>query len=120
MEVVLHRHRENRDGEALLQLLDPINGQIRVESVEPETASQYHPPECFHVNHEAKSSAVVISVCLSPMGTVLLFAVDRKYLIVMNIFEGVADHANAHVNQVRGGHLEDLLGELLTVLVDLL
>lgn len=38
----------------------------------------------------------------------------------MNIFQGVADHANAHVDQVRGGHLEDLLGELLTVLVDLL
>lgn len=38
----------------------------------------------------------------------------------MNIFESVADHANAHVDQVRGGHLEDLLGELLPVLVDLL
>lgn len=45
---------------------------------------------------------------------------DRKYLIVMNIFQSVADHTDAHVDQVRGGHLEDLLGELLTILVDLL
>lgn len=38
----------------------------------------------------------------------------------MNIFERVADDTNPHVDQVRGGHLKDLLGELLTVLVDLL
>lgn len=38
----------------------------------------------------------------------------------MNIFQGVADHANAHVDQIGGGHLEDLLGELLAILVDLL
>lgn len=38
----------------------------------------------------------------------------------MNVFERVADHADAHVDQVRGGHLEHLLRELLTVLVDLL
>lgn len=38
----------------------------------------------------------------------------------MNIFECVADDTNPHVDQIRGGHLEDLLGELLTVLVDLL
>lgn len=51
---------------------------------------------------------------------ILSFAFDRKYLIIMNIFQGVADHANAHVDQIGGGHLEDLLGELLAVLVDLL
>ncbi len=38
----------------------------------------------------------------------------------MDIFERVADHADAHVDQVRGSHLEHLLGELLSVLVDLL
>lgn len=38
----------------------------------------------------------------------------------MNIFERVAHDTNPHVDQVRGGHLKDLLGELLTVLVDLL
>lgn len=38
----------------------------------------------------------------------------------MDVLERVADHADAHVDQVRGGHLEHLLGELLTVLVDLL
>lgn len=54
------------------------------------------------------------------MATFFFFALVRKYLIIMNIFQGVADHANAHVDQIRGGHLEDLLGELLTVLVDLL
>lgn len=43
-----------------------------------------------------------------------------KYLIIMNIFERVADNTNSHVDQVRGGHLKDLLRELLTVLVDLL
>lgn len=45
---------------------------------------------------------------------------DMKYLIIMNIFERVADNADSHVDQVRGGHLEDLLRELLAVLVDLL
>lgn len=43
-----------------------------------------------------------------------------KYLIVMNIFESVADDTDSHVDQIRRGHLEDLLRELLTVLVDLL
>ena len=42
------------------------------------------------------------------------------YLIIMNIFERVADNSNAHVDQVRGGHFKDLFRELLTVLVDLL
>lgn len=54
------------------------------------------------------------------MGTLFSSALDRIYLIIVNIFQGVADHANAHVDQIGGGHLEDLLGELLTVLVDLL
>ncbi len=45
---------------------------------------------------------------------------DMRYLIIVNIFERVADDTNPHVDQVRGGHLKDLLGELLTVLVDLL
>lgn len=57
---------------------------------------------------------------MSLMGKFFSFAFDRKYLIIMNIFQSVADHANAHVDQIGGGHLEDLLGELLTVLVDLL
>lgn len=38
----------------------------------------------------------------------------------MHIFERVADHTDPHVDQVRGSHLKDLLGELLTVLIDLL
>lgn len=38
----------------------------------------------------------------------------------MNVLERVADHTDAHVDQVRGRHLKDLLGELLSVLVDLL
>lgn len=41
-------------------------------------------------------------------------------LVVVNVFERVADHADAHVDQVRGSHLKNLLGELLSVLVDLL
>lgn len=44
----------------------------------------------------------------------------KKYLIVVNVFERVADDTNPHVDQVRRGHFEDLLGELLPVLVDLL
>lgn len=38
----------------------------------------------------------------------------------MNVFECVADHADAHVDQIRGCHLKNLLRELLSVLVDLL
>lgn len=38
----------------------------------------------------------------------------------MDVFQSVADHTNSHVDQIRRGHLEHLLGELLTVLVDLL
>lgn len=38
----------------------------------------------------------------------------------MNIFKCVADHANAHVDKVRGRHLKNLLRELLPVFVDLL
>lgn len=45
---------------------------------------------------------------------------ECSYLVVVNIFQGVADHADAHVDQVRGGHLKHLLGELLSILVDLL
>lgn len=41
-------------------------------------------------------------------------------LVVMHVFERVADHADAHVEQVRRRHFENLLGELLAVLVDLL
>lgn len=44
----------------------------------------------------------------------------EKYLIIMNIFESVAHNTNSHVDQVRGGHFKDLLGELLTILIDLL
>lgn len=38
----------------------------------------------------------------------------------MNIFKRVADHANAHVDKVRGRHLKNLLRELLPVFVNLL
>lgn len=44
----------------------------------------------------------------------------RGYLVIVNIFECVADHADAHVDQVRGSHLKNLFWELLSVLVDLL
>ncbi len=33
----------------------------------------------------------------------------RGYLVVVDIFECVADHADAHVDQVRGSHLKNLL-----------
>ena len=49
-----------------------------------------------------------------------LYMSERTNLVVVNVFERVADHADAHVDQVRGGHLEHLLRKLLTVLVDLL
>lgn len=42
------------------------------------------------------------------------------YLVIVNVFERVADHTDAHVDQVGRSHLKDLLGELLSVLVDLL
>ena len=42
------------------------------------------------------------------------------YLVIVNILERVADHTDAHVDQVGRRHLEDLLRELLAVLVDLL
>lgn len=125
MEVVLRQTGKtgtlSSQADALLQLLDALM-QICVESAEPETASPCQSPECIHVNHmrlkasvkRRKNRAVVHE------GNTSLSAVDRKYLVVMNIFESVADHADAHVNQIRGRHLEDLLGELLTVLVDLL
>lgn len=45
---------------------------------------------------------------------------EKQYLVIVNVFERVADHADAHVDQVRGGHLKNLLWELLAVLVDLL
>ncbi len=40
--------------------------------------------------------------------------------MVFDILEGVADHGNAHVNQIRRGDFKHSLGELLTILVDLL
>lgn len=44
----------------------------------------------------------------------------KSYFFVANVFESVGDDGDAHVDQVRGGHLEDLLGELLAILVDFL
>ena len=41
-------------------------------------------------------------------------------LLVPNIFEGVGDDGNPHVDEIAAGNLEHLLGELLPVLVDLL
>lgn len=35
--------------------------------------------------------------------------ITKRHLVVVNIFESVADHADAHVDQVRGSHLENLL-----------
>lgn len=43
-----------------------------------------------------------------------------SHLIIMHVFERVAHNTNPHVDQVRGSHLKDLLGELFTVLIDLL
>ena len=34
---------------------------------------------------------------------------EKAHLVVVNVFERVADHADAHVEQVGRGHLEDLL-----------
>lgn len=48
------------------------------------------------------------------------FYLENTNLIIVDVFQGVADHTDAHVDQVRGGHLEHLLRELLTILVDLL
>ena len=44
----------------------------------------------------------------------------RRHLVVVDVLERVADDADAHVHQVRRGHLKNLLGKLLPVLVDLL
>lgn len=41
-------------------------------------------------------------------------------LIIVNVFECVADHTDAHVDKVGRSHLEHLLGKLLSVFVDLL
>lgn len=38
----------------------------------------------------------------------------------MDVFQGVADNTDSHVDQVGRSHLEHVLGELLTILVDLL
>lgn len=45
---------------------------------------------------------------------------DTMYLIIMDIFECVADNTDSHVDQVRRGYFKDLLRELLTVLVNFL
>lgn len=50
----------------------------------------------------------------------ILIQTENTNLIIMDIFQGVADNTNPHVDQVRGGHLKDLLRKLLTVLVDFL
>lgn len=42
------------------------------------------------------------------------------HLVIVHVFERVADHADAHVDEVRGSHLKNLLRELLPVFVDLL
>lgn len=42
------------------------------------------------------------------------------YLVVSNVLEGVGHHADAHVDQIRGRHLEHRLRKLLTILVDFL
>lgn len=51
---------------------------------------------------------------------VLLLILITHHLVVVHVFERVADHADAHVDQVGGRHLKDLLRELLPVFVDLL
>lgn len=43
-----------------------------------------------------------------------------SYLIIMDVFQSVANDTDSHVDKIGRGHLEHLLGELLTVLVDLL
>lgn len=43
-----------------------------------------------------------------------------QHLVIVHVFERVADHADAHVDEVRGSHLKNLLRELLPVFVDLL
>lgn len=46
--------------------------------------------------------------------------VITDHLVIVHVFERVADHADAHVDEVRGSHLKNLLRELLPVFVDLL
>ena len=43
-----------------------------------------------------------------------------SYLVVADVLESVAHHTDAHVDQIRGGHLEHGFGELLTIFVDFL
>ena len=43
-----------------------------------------------------------------------------SHLLVVDVLDGVRDDADAHVHQIRRGHLEHGLGELLAVLVDFL
>ena len=43
-----------------------------------------------------------------------------SYFVVPNVLERVGDHRDSHVDQVGGGNLKDLLGELFAVLVDFL
>lgn len=42
------------------------------------------------------------------------------YLVVSNVLEGVGHHADAHVDQIGGRHLEHRLRKLLTIFVDFL
>lgn len=42
------------------------------------------------------------------------------HLLVANVLQRVRHHGNTHIDQIRGGHLEHLLAELLAILVDLL
>ena len=46
--------------------------------------------------------------------------VETAHLVVPDVFERVGDDGDAHVDQVRRGHLEHLLRKLLPVLVDFL
>ena len=41
-------------------------------------------------------------------------------MFISDILEGVTDHADAHIDQIRGGNLKNVLGKLLAVLVNLL
>ncbi len=60
------------------------------------------------------------SVNLAPSSINTTTQLGLTDLVIVNVFECVADHADAHVDKVRRSHLEHLLGKLLSVFVDLL
>jgi len=42
------------------------------------------------------------------------------YLFISDVLQCITDHTDAHVDQVRASHIKHVLGELLTIFVNLL